>query len=135
MEINIWSVVVAAGVAVFIRAVWVLPVLFVKERGQLLRNKYKKKEENKRKGIVKFYIIQLVVTFITFCILGFAMSAIETQTASDGAIVGVLAWLGFIFPISVGVVIWERQPFKLVLINTVNMLLSLVVGGAIICAW
>src|SRR3989344_4371000 len=135
MEINIWSVVVATVVAFIIGAIWYSPILFGKEWANLIGYNDKEIDETKRKGMVKFYIIQLVVTFITFCILGFAMSAIETQTASDGDIVGVLAWLGFIFPISVGVVIWERQPFKLVLINTVNMLLSLVVGGAIIGAW
>jgi hypothetical protein len=46
-----------------------------------------------------------------------------------------LAWLGFIFPMNISSLMWERRPFKLVLISSIQMLLVLVVGGAIIGAW
>lgn len=135
MEINIWSVIVATVVAFVIGAIWYSPILFGKEWMSLIGHSQKEVDDFKKKGVIKFYVIQLVVTFITFCVLGFAMTALSTKTGSDGAFIGVLAWLGFILPISVGAIIWERRPFKLVLIDNVNMLLSLVVGGAIIGAW
>jgi uncharacterized membrane protein len=135
MEINIWSVIVATVVTFIIGAIWYSPVLFGKEWMTLTGCDDKQVNDAKKKGVVKFYIIQLIITFISFCVLGFAMSAIGANTTSNGAFIGILAWLGFIFPMNVGSLMWERRPFKLVLINSVNTLLNFVVGGAIIGAW
>lgn len=135
MEINIWSVIVATIVAFVIGAIWYSPILFGREWLSLIGHSQKEVDDFKKKGVIKFYIIQLIITFITFCILGFAMTALSTKTGSDGAFIGVLAWLGFILPFGISAIIWEHRSFKLVLIDTVNLLLSLVVGGAIIGTW
>jgi|SRR3989344_785967 len=134
-NINIWSIVVAAIVAFVISAIWYSPILFGKEWMSLNNLSDKDVSGAKNKNVTWFYIIQFVVTLISFCVLGFALSAIGTRTVSDGALLGLLAWVGFILPIGVSTLIWEKKSIKLVLINTICTLLTLVVGGAIIGAW
>ncbi len=135
MDINIWSVIVATVAVFVIGAVWYSPVLFGKEWMSLTGCTDKEVSDAKTKGVVKYYVIQLIITFVTFCVLGFAMNTLGVDNTSDGAFVGILAWLGFALPMHIGSIMWERRPFKLVLINTVNVLLSFVVGAAIIGAW
>jgi hypothetical protein len=135
MDINIWSVIVATVVAFIIGAIWYSPVLFGKEWMALSGCTDKDMNDAKKKGVFKFYIIQLITTLVTFVVLGFAMSFAGVDTTSDGALIGIIAWLGFILPGHIGSLMWERRPVKLVLINTVCSLLTLVVGGAIIGAW
>ncbi len=135
MEINFWSVLVAAVVAFVISAVWYSPILFGKEWMALAGCDEKDIAEAKSKGVTKYYIIQLIMTLISFCVLGFAMNVAGIQGTSDGAFVGIIAWLGFSVPLYVGNYMWDRRPAKLVLINAVCGLLTMVIGGAIIGAW
>ncbi len=135
MDINIWSVIIAAVVAFLISAIWYSPILFGTEWMALSGCTDKDVSNAKSKGVITFYIVQFIVTLVMFIVLGFAMNFAGVDTTSDGAIIGILAWLGFIFPGHVGALMWERRPVKLVLINTVCSLLTLVVGGAIIGAW
>lgn len=135
MDINIWSVIVATVAAFLIGAIWYSPVLFGKEWMELSGQNDKDISGGKTKKVIGYYVIQLITTFVTFVILGFAMSFAGVDTSSDGAIIGILAWLGLILPVHVSSLIWERRAPKLVLINTVGMLLNIVVGSAIIGAW
>lgn len=133
--INLWPILVASIVAFVIGAIWYSPILFGKEWMALTGMNDKDLESAKSKGVVKLYVLQFIFTVVTFCVLGFAMSIIGTKTASDGAFLGLLAWVGFILPTGASSMMWEKKSFKLVLINTISILLTLVVGGAIIGAW
>ncbi len=134
-NINLWSILVASIVSFIIGSIWYSPILFGKEWMTLTGISDGDVQAAKSKGVVKFYILQFIFTIVTFCVLGFAMSVIGTNTASDGAFVGLLAWVGFVLPIGAGNIMWEKKPFKLVLINVISMLLTFVIGGAIIGAW
>lgn len=133
--INLWSILVASIVAFVIGAIWYSPILFGKEWMALTKLSDADVAAAKTKGVTLFYVIQFIFTVVSFCVLGFALGSIGTHTASDGAFLGLLAWVGFVLPIGVSNLMWEKKPFKLVLINTVSTLLSLVVGGAIVGAW
>jgi hypothetical protein len=134
-NINLWSILVASIVAFVISAIWYSPILFGKEWMTLTGMSEDDIQTAKSNGVVKLYVFQFIFTVISFCVLGFAMSTIGTNTGSDGAFLGLLVWIGFILPIGASNIMWEKKPFKLVLINTIGTLLTLVVGGAIIGAW
>jgi hypothetical protein len=134
-NINLWSILVASVVAFVISSIWYSPILFGKEWMTLTGISDDDVQAAKSKGVMKFYVLQFIFTILNFCVLGFAMSAIGTSTGSDGAFLGLLAWVGFVLPIGASNIMWEKKPFKLVLINTISMLLTFVVGGAIIGAW
>lgn len=91
--------------------------------------------EAKKKGMVISYVIQFIITLITFIVMGFAITAMGVSSARDGAFIGLIAWIGFIIPVATSGMLWEKKPFKLILINTISILLCWIIGGAIIGGW
>ncbi len=89
----------------------------------------------KSKGIWKLYIIQFVMITIGFCVLAFIITSTNATGGGNGAFMGFLVWLGFVATGAVTGFMWEKYPFKLMLIDTLSVLLTLVIGGAIIGAW
>ncbi|MEN9912812.1 MAG: hypothetical protein RLY66_220 [Candidatus Parcubacteria bacterium] len=132
---SIWPVIVASIAAFAIGAVWYSPLLFGKEWMALVGATEKDVAEAKAKGMTKSYIAQLVITFITFIVMHFAISAIGARTTLDGAFIALVAWVGFAVPNAVGGMLWEKKSFKYALITSISVLLCWVVGGAIIAGW
>ncbi len=133
--INIWAIVIAAVISFFIGAVWYSSFLFGKEWMSLIKVSEKDVEKMRERGMWKSYTIHFLATLVTLFVLAFAISAMSIHSASDGAFIGFFAWLGFIAPFGVSELLWRKSPIKLVLIDSINVLLSLVVSGAIIAAW
>jgi len=133
--INIWAILVSAIVSFGIGALWYSSFLFGKEWMSLIKVSDKDIEGMKARGMWKSYIIHFVATLISLLVLGFAIAAIGVVNAGDGAIIGFLAWLGFVAPIGVSELLWKKVSMKLVMIDSINILLSLVISGAIIAAW
>ena len=53
----------------------------------------------------------------------------------EGAVIGFMAWLGFVATVTLASVFYESRPSRLWVINNGYLLLSLVVMGAILGAW
>jgi hypothetical protein len=135
-SINIWAIIVATVVSFGIGALWYSPVLFGKEWMSLMKIREADIANVRAQGgMWKSYLIHLVATLVSFIVLAFIVSATQIWNGSDGAFFGFLVWLGFVMPLHVSRLLWQKDPFKLVLIDTVQVLLSLVIGGAIIGAW
>lgn len=133
--INFWPILVASAVSFLIGSVWYSPFLFGKD-WMTLSNKTASDIASIRSiGSWKAYVAQFIAIFITFAVLGFLIAATGATTATDGAFLAFLVWFGFVLTDAVGIFMWERKPMKLVLINIVATLLTLVIGGAIIGAW
>jgi hypothetical protein len=133
--INFWPILISSVVSFGISTLWYSPFLFGKDWTNLIKIDDKDMGEMKVNNVWRSYIIHFIVTLISFVVLGFAIKAVGIDTASNGAFVGFLAWLGFIIPIAVSDILWKKQPIKLALIETVDLLVTLVIGGAIIGAW
>jgi hypothetical protein len=133
--VNIWAILVASVVSFGIGALWYSPILFGKEWMALSKISDKDIGDAQSKGMWKHYVIHFIFTVITFCVLAFIASATGLKTSGDGAFIAFVAWLGFILPGSVSELLWKKTPFKLVLIDSMNVLISLIIGGAIIGSW
>lgn len=134
--INIWAIIVAAIVAFVIGSVWYSPILFGKEWMALTNVTEKDVAAAKAKGgMWKLYVIQIIMTLITYGVLGFIIAVASGATAADGAFMGFLVWLGFSLADIISGSLWERKPLRLVLIQGAYSLLTLVIGGAIIGVW
>ena len=88
----------------------------------------------------KAYIIQFVASLIMACVLAqFIGLGLLDDTATSaltvGMSVGFKAWLGFIVPTSLGIVLWENKPWKLWFINASHYLVTLVAMGIILALW
>lgn len=133
--INFWPILVASLVAFGLGALWYSPILFGKEWMSLIKMDDSEIAGMKVSGVWKGYVTQFILTLVTFAILGFVINSTIATTATDGGFIGFILWLGFIIPTAASGLLWKKDPFKLVLIDVVNQLLVLVIGGAIIGAW
>lgn len=134
-SINIWPILVASIVAFGIGSLWYSPILFGKAWMALNNIGQEDMAAAKAGSMTKSYVVQMIATIVSFCVLGFIMAQIGNMTARDGLFLGVIAWLGLVLPNSLSGLLWKKQPFKLFLIETVNTLVTLAIGGAIIGAW
>ena len=133
--VNIWAIIVASIVAFGIGALWYSPILFGKEWMSLMGMTDKDIAGAKASSMWGSYVIHFIFTLISFIVVAFAIATTGSIGASNGAFVGFLAWLGFVVPINASNLLWERKPFKLILINTICILVTLVIGSAIIGGW
>jgi len=134
-HVNIWSIIVASVVAYVIGALWYSPVLFGKEWMRLKGISEKDITEESKRGVWKLYLVQLITTVVLFCVLGFIVTATGSITAGDGIFLAFIAWLGFSLMPAIGDMLWNKMPFKLLLITQVCALVSWLIGGAIIGGW
>lgn len=134
-SVYFWPIVVSSIIAFAIGALWYSPVLFGKEWMALMKIKESDVDAAKGSGMTKLYVGQFVMTLVQFGVLAFLMANTASQSAGDGVFMGLVVWVGFILPIGISALSWEKRPLKLVLINTLCSLVTLMVGGAILGAW
>ncbi len=127
--INLLAVVVAAIVSFVIGAVWYAPPVFGNTFFKLLG---RTQEEFRKPGQLAGGIIRtLIIAYVLAVFIGYA----GAKTASDGAIIGLWAWLGFLTTTIVGDAQITGAPARLPLINGAFSLVFLLVMGAILGAW
>lgn len=133
--LNFWPILVSALVSFGIGALWYSPILFGKEWMSLMKISDSDIDDAKSKGMWRSYIIHFIANIVSFGVLAFFIATSSASTAGDGAFLGFIAWLGFIAPIGISNLLWRRDPIKLVIIDTLQVLIGLVISGAIIGAW
>jgi hypothetical protein len=84
-------------------------------------------------------IVGLVGAFFTSWVLAhalvFAGTFMKTSGVGLGLTTGLFNWLGFIAPVTIGVVIYEKKPFSLWILNNAYWLISLLIMGVILALW
>lgn len=93
----------------------------------------------KNSGMAKSYSISfigaLVMSYVLAHALVFASSYLKVEGVSAGLMAGFWNWLGFIAPVTLGAVLWDRKPWKLWFFNNGYYLLTLLVMGVILALW
>jgi len=133
--LNFWPILVSAIVSFVIGALWYSPILFGREWMELSKISDDDMRSAKEKGVTKLYVAQFILSLVSWSVLAFIISSVEGMSASDGAFIGLIVWIGFVATDALSKVMWEKKPFKLALIGSVGMLLNMVVSGAIMGAW
>ena len=91
---------------------------------------------SKKKGMVKEYALMFVGSLVMAYVLAhafvFASTYMKVSGTMAGLSVGFWNWLGFIAPVTLGVVLWEGKSPKLWVLNNGYYLFSLLVMGAIL---
>jgi len=78
------------------------------------------------------YVAAAVTALIAAYVLAVIEQGLGVKGLTDGAVVGFLAWFGFVATTSYGAVLWEGRPTAYWMINAGNALVGFVVMGAII---
>jgi hypothetical protein len=127
-----WLAVLVAGIVMFaLGAVW-YTALF----GQQWRKLMGVPEGAQPDGFVQAMVVGFIANLVEAYVLALFISYYTPASdAVSGALVGALAWLGFVITIMVPSIFYERKAPMLVIINGAYQLLGLVLMGAILGLW
>jgi Protein of unknown function (DUF1761) len=126
-DINFFAVLVAWIIHTTTGLIWFQPKLFGKEWSKLTG-----KELNPaKKWIIPGFAGHLVMIFVLVIIIKLA----NINNGPGGLFVGLLCWIGFIVPMEIGELVWEKIPFRLFLIRIGNQLVGTGISGLILGSW
>jgi len=131
VSVNYLAVVVAAVANYIIGAIWYAAIF---------RNAWTKLQGvSEMRMSALSVILSLVGAFVMSWVLAHALifSAAYMKTSGIGAGLetGFFQWLGFIAPVTLGVVLYEKKSWALWLLNNGYWLVSLLVMGIILSVW
>lgn len=81
------------------------------------------------------FVASLVMSFVLAHSLIFASTYLKVTGVPAGLQVGFWNWAGFIAPVTLGSVLWEKKSWKLWLLNNGNYLLTLLAMGVLLALW
>ncbi|MEK7561082.1 MAG: DUF1761 domain-containing protein [Patescibacteria group bacterium] len=140
VPINYLAVFVSAVAAMVVGFLW-YGHLFGKMWADMMGYKFdtpEAKREMQKKampGYIGSFIGALVMAYVLAHALVFASTYTGTYGIAAGLMVGFWNWVGFVAPVTVGIVFWEKKPWKLWFINASYWLVLLLVMGVILAVW
>jgi hypothetical protein len=131
VPVNYLAVVVAAVANYVIGALWY---------GVIFRKPWLKMSglsEMKVTGlsVVLALVGALLMSYVLQHALFFANAYLKTSGVGGGVMVGFFNWIGFIAPVTVGDVVYNKRPWMLWILNNAYWLISLIVMGIILAVW
>ena len=135
MSVNWWPILVSALASMAIGAFWYGPLFgqtWMRAMGWDPADKAKMEEMKKGMGMSYFW------QFIASLVMAYVLVVLISRTSAMGFMGGVklafLAWVGFVLTIKFGDSLWGGKK-DLFWISAGNMLLTMLVMGAILGAW
>lgn len=126
------SVLIAAIAHMVLGMLWYSPAGFGKYWIKLIGFSEKDLKKAKDRGMGKYYFAAFVAALITALVLAYLVTLLTAVTFIAGIQVGIIAWLGFVAPIALNVVLWEAKPLKLYVLNISYYFVSLGIMGGLI---
>jgi len=135
--INYWAVLAAAVGNMIIGGLWFGPVFgkMWKEMMGLSDEGMKKMPLTAMQAMVLGFIGALVMAGVFAHMLVYADAYQQMKGVWAGMQGGFWLWLGFIAPVTAGVVLWEGKSWKLWILTTGYWFVALLVMGAILGMW
>ena len=133
LAINWWPVLIAALLRMVVGSIWFSPIAFVKPWQALTGVT----PESMQKGLVKAIVIDLILSLVMSFVLyhGVLYATGSAPTLWSGALVGLLAWLGFVVATHLPLWAYENRPLQLIVIGIGSNLVSMVLMGALFGLW
>jgi Na+/proline symporter len=126
-DINLFAVLLASIIHIVLGLIWFQPILFGNIWSKLTGKDLKP---------ASFWIIPMIIGhFLMIFVLVILIKLANSNNGLGGLIIGLLTWIGFIVPMEMGELVWEKIPFKLFLIRVGNQFVGLAVAGFILGAW
>ncbi len=92
-----------------------------------------------KKSMTKSYLIAfvgaLIMAFVLAHALVFAAAYLKASGVSGGLMAGFWNWLGFVAPVTLGMVLWEGKSWKLWTLVNGYHLVQLLIFGVILSLW
>lgn len=84
---------------------------------------------------IGLYIFAVVAALMLTVMFSYFVEQTGVRSAWDGVQLGVLFWLGFVFPIMAMHYLFMQYSFRLIAIDTGKELLGLIISGIILATW
>ena len=133
--IDIWPVLVSAVASMIIGSIWYGP-LFGKTFTQAMEmdTLTPEKRAMMTQGMWKSYVGQFIASLVMFSVLSWYITT-SIHTGVFGGVANAFGlWFGFVVPLSLGNALWGGK-MSMFWLTIGNMLLTLLVAGAIIGMW
>jgi len=126
-DINLYAVLAAWIFHTVSGLVWFQPMLFGNEWSMLTRQNL----SPAKKWLIPGLIGHLAMVFVLVLFIKMA----NIDSGLGGLLIGLLCWIGFVVPLEIGELIWEKIPFRLFLIRIGNQFIGMGISGFILGAW
>jgi len=133
--VNFIAVIIAAFVSMIIGSLWYSHLLFGNVWAKLMGFGKKEMETAKKRGMAKLYLVNFVASIVMAYVLGYLIYFTNITLAFDGAVFGLLIWVGFFVPLLVGSSLWENRPVKLFFVNAFYWLVTLATMASLLAVW
>lgn len=134
--VNWIAILAAAVVQMIIGYVWYSPMLFGNTWMKLSGIKPPAKlDDAAKKAMMKSMFWMFVGTIVTAFVLSGFIGYAGAKGILEGAFIGFMAWLGFMLTSHAGMVLFDRKPVQLYLLNVGHMLFGMVLAGAVLGYW
>lgn len=132
--VNNLAVLVSGAVIFVLGGLWYSPALFAKKWTALIGKTEAELKANAG-SMPMSYLVVLLCGLVTAYVMALVVGNFAPATAIDGAIVGVLCWIGFAGTTSYGTALFAGKPKALWLIDSGFNLVSFIVAGIILAVW
>jgi len=129
--VNYLAVVVAAVVALVIGFIWYSPRVFGNRWMAYLGTTQAQLGNPGPTGM----LVGVVASLINAWVLAVLALNLGGKSVTDGILLGVLAWLGFMATITAAQISFEKKSWGLWVLNNAHNLLVQVIMAAIVTAW
>lgn len=140
VPVNYLAILASAVLSMVIGSLWYGPLfgkVWIKLMGWSKSDIEKGKSD--KASMMKSYGIQLIgslaMAFVLSHALVFAKAYLGSEGVSAGLQTGFWNWLGFVAPVTLTTVLWERKSWKLWLLNNGYFLVLLCSMGVLLSLW
>lgn len=131
IPINWWMIVIAALLRMVVGSVWYSPAVFAKPWQQLAGITPESMQQGLVRAIVVDFAMSLVLSFVLFHAVVYA----GASSWWAGALVGLLAWLGFVLATHLPLWGYENRNLRLIAIGAGSNLVSMLLMGVLFGLW
>lgn len=129
MQINFTTVLIVAVVGMVVGFLWYFPSVFGKEWARMSKMKLEDMAKNMIAYVLMFFGLLVMATVFSYLADG-----LNIKSAVDGAVMGILLWLGFVATTFLSTYSATMKPLKLYLIDSGFYLVILLLAGTLIGA-
>jgi hypothetical protein len=130
-DVNWWAVLLAALVSMVVGSIWYSKLLF----GEIWMKAIGKKMDDMKANGGPGYAFTTVSALVQAFILANIVRDVFATTATDGLVLGLMLWLGFVAASTISDTVFSGRPWKLWQINTVYYMVVLVINSIILATW
>jgi hypothetical protein len=131
IAISWWPVLAAAVLRMIVGTVWYSPALFVKPWQQLAGVT----PEGMRQGLAKAIVVDLILSIVmAYALYRFVVYA-EAFSWWGGAMIGLMAWAGFVLATHLPLWAYENRNLQLIAIGAGSNLVSMILMSVLFGLW